>query len=268
MDDKYLTRMRILIVLSGIGLIVGSILPWDIFSTIQSFGKETYYKPGYLSGGLYIEMAGLFILIISFLNNRKMDRLLSVGTTVLGLLSGLIVVFHFITVHPFHSMALPYTWISIGPGYYIDFISSTLAVIGGIGTFSRMGQGLNSKPRIWLVVIFIVLYLATNFTAGVVYLVVEHSDSYSVVADIAKSELPHYSTSKQVIANLVKHTDLIWIGLPVSINWINIGNYQYHYFDPNGDGVYVTNNSLNGYFCWTLDDMGLYYQLRGPFTLC
>jgi hypothetical protein len=267
MDSKYRNQVQLLMILSGIGLIIGSMLPWDIFQTIY-LRREIYFKPGYLCGGLYIELIGLFILIISYFHNEKADRILSIGATILGLLSGLIVVFHIITVHPFHSNVLPYTWISIGPGYYVDFISSILAVLGGIGTYHRIGQGLNSKPRICLSVILIMLYIATNFAAGVIYMVAQHSDSYSGVAAIAKSELPHYSTDKSVVYNLASHTDLIWIGLPISINWINIENYQYHYFDPDGNGVYVTNNSLDGYFCWALDDMGLYYQLRGPFTLC
>jgi hypothetical protein len=273
MGKKYLTRMRILIILSGIGLIIGSILPWDIFSSIQSFQnytfRNTYYKPGYLCGGLYTEMIGLFILLIYFLLNEKRDRYLSASTTVFGVLTGVIVVHHFITVHPVSYKALPNAWISIGPGYFIVFISSlSLAILGGINTTHRSRLGVSPRHRIGLFIFLILVYLATNFMAGVAYMVGRTADSYSVAAAIAKSEIPHNSTDKSLVQNLVSHTDLIWIGLPISINWINLGNYQYHYFDPKGDGIYMTNNSPDGYFCWVLEDMGPYYQLRGPFTLC
>jgi hypothetical protein len=249
------------VIFGSVGMMVGTLLPWHVFpAPSYPSGISPFFQPGYIGNGYLVEIAGLIILLMVLLYTQKASRLFSITIMLLSLTSAIIALWHSVpsTVTSLEGR------ISNGPGYYLVLISAALGILGGYILYKTTPAESSFQLPKWTTGIILVLYVLANLSTAITYNAAYHLDSYSRVATIAKAELPTLLNNPEIINILANQADLIWIGFPIGFHWEPIQNY--HCFDSICSGIYIRSNTE--YYCWTLEDMGSYYQLRGPFTLC
>ncbi len=126
-----MNRGQLLLVLGGVGLIVGALLPW---ATLTSFLIGSVSKAGYEGDGIITGGIGILLLIGGLLAKGKPGKLYSIGGSIFAVIAGLILVADFSNVSGIvrDMNAEESMMASIGPGLYLSALGAVLALVGGL----------------------------------------------------------------------------------------------------------------------------------------
>ena len=126
-----MNRGQLLLVLGGLALIIGALLPW---ATLTSFLVGSFSRAGYEGDGIITGGIGILLLFGGLLVKGKPGKLYSLAGSFFALIAGLILVSDFSNVSGIvrDMDAEESMMASIGPGLYLSALGAVLALVGGL----------------------------------------------------------------------------------------------------------------------------------------
>lgn len=264
--NKFISWGHIIVIFSSVGLIIGTILPWDVF--IANYNKEEYpwmfifHRPGFFtSDGSLVELTGLLVLCLYILCHGKSDQLLSLAAFMGMLFAGAVTIHHDINLPEPLSLSYPIYIITLAYGGWITVISAILGIIGSVSLYYRNAKtsGLTAKKRIVFLVSLIVIFVAiTPILRFASYFMIYQGGGGNVShAVVLKTDLPISSTPEEIARTLVEQSDTVWFSFPPIFN----PNTSIDCITPDCE---CFNTDLGEY---AIRDYGYFYSLDG-ITLC
>jgi len=263
---KFISWGHIIVLFSSVGLIIGTILPWDVF--IANYNKEEYpwmfifHRPGFfVSDGSLVELIGLLLLCLYILYHGKSDQLLSMMAFMGMLFAGAVTIHHYISLPKSPSTSYPIYIIAFTYGGWITLISVILGIIGSVSLYYRGARtsSLIAKKRIVFLASLIVVFIAINpiIRFAWYFMIYQGGGGNRSHAVVLKTELPISPTPKEIARTLVEQSDTVLFSFPLIFNQ----NTSIDCIAPNCE-CFITDLGEYG-----IRDYGYFYSMDG-ISLC